>query len=78
MARVLVLYEDSAASPTEFGPHNLALACVLDRGAASRDDLWTLRGMASGQAMNGAQRVRSHCASARIFDRNQLVIAVYD
>lgn len=78
MARVLVLYEDSVAvgsTPKDFGPHNFVLACLADRLAAP---LWELRRRVDGQAKNSNTKVRAACDKSQLFDRNTLVVAVYD
>jgi hypothetical protein len=74
--RALVLYEDSVGStPKDFGPHNFVLACLADRLDTS---LWDLRGSVDGHPMNSNSKVRAACEKPQLFDRNALVVAVYD
>jgi hypothetical protein len=54
---VTVLYEDqSAARPTNYGPHILLLACVAD---ARGEELWSLRGRVDGIPKKGDTKLRT-------------------
>jgi hypothetical protein len=74
MRPIIVLYEDAPGNqPREFGPHNLALACLADRLNRS---VYDLKQHVEGHPKKGNDRVRQE--SHRLAADKIVVFAVYD
>jgi hypothetical protein len=55
MARVTILYEDSAGTNVkQFGPHSLLVACVADQ---KRTDFWTVNKRLIAEPKNGVNKL---------------------